>query len=139
MESDAFSGIYFDDIDKANYADSSFHDKDDDTDEDDEESCDSTVINGLRPGLVRPPPTVSLEEQAQFYWNLCYGNSSKRQNLEKTSLQYQLKGAPQIDLHQRITHWFSTLEESRNLSLVATIVMITTSCKQAEESGRKKC
>jgi len=31
-----------------------------------------------------------------------------------------------------------TLEESRNLSMVTATPMITTPCKQAEESGTKK-
>lgn len=154
MESDAFSGIYFDDTDKANYADSSFNDKDDDMDEDDEESCDSTVINGIRPGLVRPPPTVSKEEQARFYWDLCYGNSiptkrcSTNRFVPKKSCFPAKKITPWSEIAARrntstplmhVEKEIGTLEESKNLSMVTATPMITTPCKQAEESGTKKC
>ena len=91
METDAFHGMYFENDDEADYESPAYYDEacDEDEDEedededDDDESCDSTVVNGTRPGLVRPPLTASKEEQARYYWDICYGKPSKKHVSEK--------------------------------------------------------
>ncbi len=76
-------GIGYDDDDDDEEVGKEEDDKDDSLSEEEEAStsCASTVVNDKPPRLVRPPPTATKEEQAKFYWELCYGKDTKQQKV----------------------------------------------------------
>lgn len=115
--SPSYSGIdhsfYFEDDDEADYE---FHmniDDDDDEDGDsDDDSCASTVVNDKPPRLVKPPPTATKEEQARFYWELCYGKDTKNIDLPISSWSASRKPPIKSCLSAKKIPWTEKAESS---------------------------
>uniref|UniRef100_A0A6U3ZNC4 Uncharacterized protein n=1 Tax=Ditylum brightwellii TaxID=49249 RepID=A0A6U3ZNC4_9STRA len=71
------NNYYDDDSDDDDDEDEDDDDGSDYTDDDDDDDCSSgssTVIH--LPPMPRPPPSATRDEQAKFYWELCYGTKS---------------------------------------------------------------
>mmetsp|Transcript_10031 Transcript_10031/g.14187 ORF Transcript_10031/g.14187 Transcript_10031/m.14187 type:complete len:1214 (+) Transcript_10031:117-3758(+) len=87
LDNDSFQNHFFDESEMSDPV--SFEDEDTDEDEydDDDMSDDSTVVNSVIPTYIRPPASATKEEQAQFYWNQCYGKNGPINTMESSLSQ----------------------------------------------------
>ncbi len=132
---DCDSSFYFDDdddYDNVEYntfgdfkneinAEEEYHDDYDDDDDDCESSCDSTVVNDKPPRVVRPPPSASKQEQAKFYWELCYGKDKANINLAVRSWSASRKPPMKSCLSAKKTQWSEIAQSSSKRSARRTL------------------
>ncbi len=108
-----------------------------DDNDNDSTSCASTVVNDKPPRIVRPPTTATKEEQALFYWELCYGKGSKPSPMymnPKANWSANRKPPTKSCLSARKTKWTEIAQSSSKRSARRQKVLLLTNEKKEKRT-----